>query len=333
MSKKGVQSKQSKVFSQNEVSEKKSSRVVDIITIMGKIFSGLFSFLLFVFILFSFAGLLTPASDLELGNGNIAVVPIKGVIATADSSSLLSGKLTDSSKIVSLIKKINESSEIKAILLEIDSPGGSPVASEEIADALHKFNKPTVAVIRETGASGAYWIATAADKIFASKMSVTGSIGVTASSLEYGGLLKDYNVTYRRLVAGKYKDAGSPYRSLTNEEKDLYQNILDKIRDNFIKTVAQNRNLSKAKVEEFATGFVFLGEEAQKLGLIDEIGSKDDAVSYLEKKLNLTAKLAEVKSKKGLLDSFSARFDEFFYAMGQGVGKALSAEKGVEIIT
>ena len=330
MSKKGV-NKQAKVFSQNEVPKKRTS-IVDIITIIGKIFSGLFSFLLFVFILFSFAGLIT-SSDLELESGNIAVVPIKGVIATSDSSSLLSGKATDSSKIVSLIKKINESKEIKAILLEIDSPGGSPVASEEIANALHKINKTKVAVIRETGASGAYWIATAANKIFASKMSITGSIGVTASSLEFSGLLNDYNVTYRRLISGKYKDAGSPYRSLTNEEKDLYQNILDKIRDNFIKTVAQNRNLSEEKVQELATGFVFLGEEAQKLGLVDEIGSKDDAVSYLEKKLNLTAKLAEVKSKKGLLDSFSTRFEEFFYAMGQGVGKALTAEKGVEIVT
>ena len=326
MSKKGVQSK---IDSQ---STEKKIKVVDIITILGKIFSGLFSFLLVVFILFSFAGLISPA-DLELGSGNIAVVPIKGMIATSDSSSLLAGKATDSSKIVSLIKKINESKEIKAILLEIDSPGGSPVASEEIADALKKLNKPKIAVIRETGASGAYWIATSADKIFASKMSITGSIGVTASSLEFAGLLKDYNVTYRRLISGKYKDAGSPYRSLTNEEKDLYQNILDKIREEFIITVAKNRNLSEDKVRELATGFVFLGEEAQKFGLIDELGSKDDAVSYIEKKLNITAKLAEVKSKKGLLDSFSAKFEEYFYAMGNGIGSSMKSEEGVKINT
>lgn len=312
--------------------EDEKIKLADAFSIAGKIFSSLFSFLLFLLILFSFTGLFS-SEESSIPKGNIAVVPINGIITTSISTGILGEKTTDSSKILKLLKKINESEDFKALLLEINSPGGSPVASEEISDFVKKINKTKVAVIRESGASGAYWIATSADRIFASRMSVTGSIGVTASSLEFAGLLNDYNVTYRRLVAGKYKDAGSPYKQLTSEERKLYQDILDAIHENFIKTVAENRNLSEEKVKELATGFVFLGEEAKKLGLIDEIGNKNDAVSYIERKLNITAKLAEVKSKKSIFDAFSESFEELFYALGHGIGKAFTAEQRVEILT
>src|SRR3989338_178321 len=137
---------------------------------------------------------------------------------------------------------------MSAISSEINSPGGAPVASYELASAIKKINKTTIAVIREVGASGAFWAATAANKIYANQMSLTGSIGVLASHLEFAGIMQKYNVTYRGLVAGKYKDAGTPYKQMTTDEQAIYQKILDKLHEQFINAVAQNRKMSFEQV-------------------------------------------------------------------------------------
>src|SRR3989344_1664750 len=174
---------------------------------------------LFVLALLSlmFAGLMTfmsADSDIPvLGSATVAVIPIEGVITTAEDD--LFSDVANSRDIVDLIKEADNNPNVKAIVFEINSPGGSPVASEEIANAIKQTSKPTVAYIREVGASGGYWIASATDRIFASRMSITGSIGVIGSYLEFDGLLDKYNITYRRLVGGKYKDIGSPFKELT----------------------------------------------------------------------------------------------------------------------
>ncbi|MBI2130309.1 S49 family peptidase, partial [Candidatus Woesearchaeota archaeon] len=149
---------------------------------------------------------------------------------------------------------------------------GSPVASEEIANAIKKTNKTSVAWIREIGTSGAYWVASSTDYIIASRVSITGSIGVIASYTEFSGIMKDYNLTYRRLISGKYKDIGDPFKELVPEEQEILQSYLDSIRDYFVEEVAKNRNMKKQEVEKAANGLFYLGGEAKKLGLIDEIG-------------------------------------------------------------
>src|SRR3989338_367748 len=138
--------------------------------------------------------------DVESLNGNVALIPIHGVIAVGDEgSSSFFESATASSETIKFIEKADKNPSIKAIILEINSPGGSAVASEEIANAVKKVNKTTVAWVREAGASGAYWVASASDHIVASRMSVTGSIGVISSYLEFEGLVNRYNLTYRRL--------------------------------------------------------------------------------------------------------------------------------------
>ncbi|MEM4239868.1 MAG: signal peptide peptidase SppA, partial [Candidatus Woesearchaeota archaeon] len=218
-------------------------------------------------------------------------------------------------------------------LLEIDSPGGSPVATEEIARAVKDANKTVVAVIRETGASGAYWVASAADYIFASKMSLTGSIGVAGSRLEFAGLLKDYNVTYRRLVSGQYKDAGTRWKEMTPEEEALFQKMLDEVYNEFINSVAENRNMPVEKVKELANGFVLTGAQAKNAGLVDAIGNKDDAIKYIEQKLNITAKTYEFKKKKPLFEEIIGISS---YNIGRGIGAELtqaSVSESVKITT
>ena len=281
-------------------------------------------FLFFAMIFISFIGILIPPESIE--TGNVAVIPLTGLISTEDNGQAFAGDTVKSEDVVKLIKEADEKKEIKAILLEINSPGGEPVATDEIATAVKEVNKTTIAVIRESGASGAYWIATAADKIYANKMSVTGSIGVQASHLEFGGLLTDYNVTYRRLVAGKYKDVGSRWREMTPEEQEMYQRVLDKLHNEFIKTVAKNRGLPIDYVEALATGFIYLGSEAKDLKLIDELGGKEDALKYLEKTMNITAKPVTYKTEKTFFEKLAGLTSENFYYIGQGIGSVFAQE-------
>lgn len=317
-----------------EAVKKKGLKFVDFFKKSAAFLSGLVSIIFTLFLAVFFISLFMP-SDGILSSGNIAVIPITGLIAES-AQGIFGAEITTPSKLIELIKKANESKNIKGIVFEINSPGGSPVASDDIASAIKEITKPKIAVIKEAGASGAYWIATASDRIFANKMSLTGSIGVTSSRLEYAGLLNRYNVTYRRLVSGELKDAGSPYREMTEKERELFQKLLGKIHEYFIKEVAQNRKLSVEKVKELADGFVYLGEEAKELGLVDELGSRKDAVKYLEKQLNITAEVSEFKAKKTLFDVLGAKFEALFYYAGKGFGSAI-VEEGItnrlEVIT
>jgi len=231
-----------------------------------------------------------------------------------------------SQSIITRLEKAEENDDIKAIILEINSPGGTPVATDEIATAVKKINKTTVAVIRETGASGAFWIATAADRVFANRMSITGSIGVQASRLEFTGLLVDYNVTYRKLTAGRLKDAGSRFRDMTIEEQGLYQDMLDNLHTEFIKAVAENRNLPEDFVRNLATGFVYLGSEAKEHGLVDELGNKDDAIKYIEETLNIEAETIYYKERKGFFDQLTSVTANGFYNIGKGFGSTFTQE-------
>ncbi len=282
-------------------------------------------FLFFAMIFFSVFGNFIPT---ELATGNVAVIPIEGVIQTNDDSFISGAK---SETIVGLIEDALEDDEIKAILLLINSPGGTPVATDEIATAVKEANKTTVAVIRESGASGAFWIATAADRIFANRMSVTGSIGVQASRLEFTGLIADYNVSYRKLTAGRLKDAGNRFRDMTGEEQQLFQTLLDNLHNEFIKAVAQNRNLPEEHVRNLATGFVYLGSEAKNLGLIDELGGKKEALDYLEKTLNITAEPVEFSKPKPFFEQLSGLTSESFYSIGRGLGSVFTAETRVTL--
>jgi protease-4 len=293
-------------------------------TVIGGLVSA---FVMIFFVLLLFGVFPSPSSN-GLGDGNVAVLPIEGVIMTSGSGGFSGGVVT-STKIVSLIQEFDEDEDIDALILEINSPGGSPVASDEIGQAIKKFSKPVVALIREVGASGGYWIASASDHIIANRMSVTGSIGVLGSGFGVEGLLDDYNVTYRRLVSGKYKDLGTPFKEMTSEEEKLLQQLLDSIHEEFIIEVSTNRNMSTEDVRELAHGFVFLGAEAKRNGLIDQLGGEDEAKAYMETELNQSVELAYYKRAPGLFDLFGGVISENFYSMGQGIGDSFKVEESL----
>ena len=230
-----------------------------------------------------------PSSDESYENAdcNVAGVNLHGQLTTyiPQKEPLDLSDVVPADYISYYIKKAIKNPDIKAIVLEVDSGGGSPVAGEEIAHLLKTSSKPTVAVIRQMGTSAAYWASTGANIIFASKNSDIGSIGVTFSYLDNVGKNAKEGLNYVELFSGKYKESGNPDRTLTDEEKNLIMRDIKIIHSNFIKAVAQNRNLSVEKVSSLADGSSVLGEQAKKLGLIDRIGDLVDVEDYLSEKI------------------------------------------------
>jgi len=206
-----------------------------------------------------------------------------------DSEGNLTISQTSSGEVRSIIKKADEDDTVKYVVVEIDSPGGSPVAGLEIMNALKKSKKPVVVLGRGIMASAAYMGATGAQTIFASPFTEVGSIGVTASYLDNTAKNKKDGLTYVDLSVGKYKDTYNPDRPLTSDEKILIMRDVNLIHEGFIKTVAENRKLDIAKVRQLADGSTMLGEAAVKNGLIDRVGDMYDVESFLDEKIGKKA--------------------------------------------
>jgi len=211
---------------------------------------------------------------------NVAGITIWGDIVTLESDD--ETLETSSDNIIHFFDTINDDDGVKVVLIEIDSSGGYPVAAEEMAEAIKRSNKPTVALIRESGNSAAYWVASAADFIFASKNSDLGSIGVTSSYLDYTEHNKKEGIKFIDISAGKYKDVGDYDRPLSEEERQLLLRDTNILHQNFIEAVAENRDMDIEKARELADGSTMLGQIALDNGLIDKVGTIYDVREYLE---------------------------------------------------
>ena len=292
--------------------------------------------LIVLFIFSSLIALFINNNDETVTGYNTAIIPIKGEITSEGSSGLFGSDTASSPDIVKNIEKAKNDPNIKAVIFEINSPGGSPVATDEIATAIKTLNDKnitTVAWIRESGASGAYWIASSTNHIIANEMSVVGSIGVYGSYLEFYGLMNRYNVTYRRLVSGEYKDAGTPYRPMSAAEESLMQDKLDKLHKYFISNVAENRNMSYESVKVLANGEIFLGMEAKDNGLIDELGGYAQVTKYIEHKINTTVTTKEFSKDKTFIESLTSTMNKNSYYIGQGIASGLVKDQGIVIKT
>lgn len=236
-------------------------------------------------------------SDEEDYDCNVYGIELRGDLVTyipassiAEDGSQLYDE-TDSDHITSLIEEAELDESIKAIMIEVDSYGGSAVAAEEVANALKRAKKPTVAFVRSAATSAAYWAASGADIIFASALSDIGSLGVTMSYLDNTQKNSKEGLTYNSLSTGKFKDYGNPDKPLTDEEKRLIMRDLDIMHNLFIKAVSENRNLPIDKIKLLADGSSMPGEIALENGLIDRIGDYYDAQAYLNE---LIAEKAEI---------------------------------------
>lgn len=231
---------------------------------------------------------------LEISEDNCSVqgINLHGSLLTyipehseSDSSSDFDYDSIGSEDITWMIDEANEDPNIKAIVIEVDSSGGLPVAGEEVANAIEASEKPVVGLIRQMGASASYWAISSADRIFASKNSDVGSIGVTQSYLQDVNKNKKDGYEYIPLTTGKFKDTGNPSKPLTVEDRALLMRDLKIVYQNFVEAVSKNRNIPIEKVRQIADGSTVLGERAKELGLIDEIGGINEVEKYLEETL------------------------------------------------
>ncbi len=221
----------------------------------------------------------------------------------------INGLITDPTHVVTQIYKFLKEDRIKAILLKINSPGGAPGASQAIANELKKFKlkKPVIAMIGDLGASGAYYIASAADKIISNPSSLVGSIGVIAQLPNVKEFLNYHNISVKLIQSGKFKTLSSPLKEITPEEMIFFQNVLDDTYNQFTKDVAESRKLNLKNREVWADGKIFTGNQALKLNLIDKVGSISDAKDMLKEvmeahnlKVEGEIKLVYPKSATGL---------------------------------
>ena len=208
------------------------------------------------------------------------------------------GELVESRSILDQLKRYEDSSSVKAILLNIDSPGGGVAVSQEIYAEIkrlrEKSDKVVVAYLSSTGASGAYYIACGANKIIANPGTIVGSIGVIAEWVNYSDLLEWAKLKEIVFKTGEFKDTGSGTRALTEGEKKYFQGLIDDMYVQFVEAVASGRKMDLQEVRSLADGRVFTGRDARSRKLVDDIGNFQDAV-------NLAAKLAGISGKPRLI--------------------------------
>ncbi|MCX6713616.1 MAG: signal peptide peptidase SppA [Candidatus Vogelbacteria bacterium] len=229
------------------------------------------------------------------GSCNIAVVPVVGEILPYPEASQSENENTPQSSTnpddtLRILREAEENSDIRGVLVRIDSGGGSPVPSQIIANSLKRSSLPVVALVREMGTSGAYWIATGAKTIIASPISDIGSIGVTMSYLDYTKKNTKEGLQYVSLSSAKFKDYGDADKTLTDPERALYERDLQIIHKQFVKEVAENRKLPVAQVAKLADGSSMPGTLALENKLIDQLGDQETARAWFAKELKIPTK-------------------------------------------
>jgi protease-4 len=230
---------------------------------------------------------------LNINPERIAVTELFGAIGAPEKTSAY----------VRMLKAIEENKRIRALVIDIDSPGGGAGASEYLFRAVQKVakQKPVVAFIRGTGASGSYMVACAATKIMAVPMAVVGSIGVISMRPMLYELLEKIGVRMEITKSGRLKDMFSNFREPTPEEKEKEQALIDSFYDRFVELVAEARSMDAAKVRELATGEIFTAAQARQSGLIDEMGDIDAAIDLAQRLADMTErKVTYVKPHRGL---------------------------------
>lgn len=222
----------------------------------------------------------------EISTGKrLGLIEIKGVILESETT-------------VKNLERFADSKDIAAIILRIDSPGGGVAASQEIYESVRRVRdsgKFVVASMASVAASGGYYVACGADTIMANPGTTTGSIGVIAEMINATELLQKIGVRFEVIKSGKYKDSGSPFRPMNEDDRRQLQEYVNDAYDQFVEVVARERDLPKAEVLKFADGRIFTGQQAHALDLVDVLGTYEDAVTLAGERGGIAGKARVVK--------------------------------------
>jgi protease-4 len=258
------------------------------------------------FTLLFYAMLGTGPGDLETvaggSGGRIAVVELKGVIVESET-------------LVRQLKRYREDNGIRAILLRVDSPGGGVVPSQEIYEEVRKTREgglPVVVSMGSLAASGGYYVSCGASLIVANRGTLTGSIGVISEFLEIKDALSKLGIDVNTVKAGSLKDAGSPTRRMTEADREYFQQLMNDVHGQFIGVVESERGLTHEETVELSDGRVFTGEQAVDLGLVDTLGTYEDAISMAAGLAGIEGEPTIVRERKrrSVLDRWFGDFGE-----------------------
>ncbi|UTH13173.1 signal peptide peptidase SppA [Macrococcus equipercicus] len=218
----------------------------------------------------------------------IARVEVNGVIQDTGEQSLFSAASYNHQLMMKELEKIKNDSSIKGLLLVVNSPGGGVYESAEIHDKLEQIkakNKKIYVSMKNVAASGGYYISTPADKIFASRETLTGSLGVIMESMNYKELAEKYGVKFNVIKSGAHKDIMSPTKEMDASERQILQSLVDESYSQFVKVISDGRKMSAADVKKLADGRVYSGLQAEKNGLVDQLGLEEDALAALKQEM------------------------------------------------
>jgi protease IV len=284
------------------------------------VFGGLF-LVFFAFLWLAYGAVKGETPRLASGP-RIGVVDIKGPIGMGRGS-------VESEALLKVVKRYADDTDMKAVVVRIDSPGGAVGTSQEILDGLRRLaeDKVVVCAMGNMAASGGLLVAMGCDRIVAEPGTLTGSIGVISAFPNVRGLLQRFDVQMNTVTAGKLKDAGSPFRDFTAADRTYWQDLADRIHRQFIQAVAEGRDLTVDQVEKFADGRVVTGEQAVELGLVDELGGFQDAV-------DLAKELAEIRGEPRLVfppDERTRFLEDLFGGVAQKVAQTVAETMRAEM--
>ena len=277
------------------------------------VLGGLFAVALFIILLYSFA-------PLASFGGCVGVIEINGPIVSSDiPASLFSDEVKGSETLSNEISDADRRSEVKSVLVLIDSPGGSVVASREVYDAVHNLSKPTVSYINELGASGGYYVAAGTGYIIANPDAIVGSIGARATFEDFSGLFAKVGYNETEIKSGAMKDIGSQSRPMTPDEQAVIQGIVNESFQEFKDAVVLSRGgkLNGPLFQQALDARIMTGRQALKVGLVDAVGNKKAALAKAAELGGLntedppTCELSSTSGKKGLFSSLSSQFIDF----------------------
>ncbi len=265
--------------------------------------------------IFAFFGAMGLTADLSTGP-QVGVVTISGPISAGDSlGSWPFGGPRGARATMSQLRQAAEDSSVKAVVVRINSPGGSAAASQAIYKEIQRLaeRKPVVVSMGDVAASGGYYVACPADVIFANPATITGSIGVIFETLNFYEFMEKYGLETETIKSGRYKDTGSPFRPMRSDERELLEEMLMGVYNQFVRDVAQARGMDEAKVKQLADGRIYTGEQALAAGLIDQLGNFYDAVDE-------AAKRGGIKGRPKLKQfGAGSPWRSFFDAMAQAI--------------
>lgn len=238
----------------------------------------------------------------------------------------LTGVIMDSKKTIKALKQFDQDQQVKGVVLRINSPGGSVAPSQEIYDAVKKFKKPLVVSMGSVAASGGFYVACAAKKVYANPGTITGSIGVIMQFANLSKLYEWAKVKRYALTTGRYKDSGAEYREMQEDEKKLLQGMIDDVLDQFKGAVKEGRKLTSSQLDAVADGRVFSGSQAKALKLVDELGGFQDAIDAVAQEANIKGEpklVYPAKPKRSLFDLIPMEEDPSDEAAETRVGGGL----------